>query len=86
MASCATLGASLIVPRHSRYLIDLNRPQRQPPMYPGANNTELCPTRFFTGEPLYRDGRAPDASRDRAPRRAPTGGRTTTRCAPSWRA
>jgi N-formylglutamate deformylase len=31
-------------------------------MYPGANNTELCPTRFFTGEPLYRAGMAPDAS------------------------
>jgi N-formylglutamate deformylase len=28
-------------------------------MYAGANNTELCPTRFFTGEPLYRDGQAP---------------------------
>jgi N-formylglutamate deformylase len=28
-------------------------------MYPGAANTELCPTRFFTGEPLYRDGQAP---------------------------
>jgi len=23
-------------------------------MYAGTNNTELCPTRFFTGEPLYR--------------------------------
>jgi N-formylglutamate deformylase len=23
-------------------------------MYAGANNTELCPTRFFSGEPLYR--------------------------------
>ena len=29
-------------------------------MYPGRNNTELCPTRFFSGEPLYRDGRTPD--------------------------
>ena len=29
-------------------------------MYPGANNTELCPTRFFTGEPIYRPGQAPD--------------------------
>jgi N-formylglutamate deformylase len=29
-------------------------------MYPGMNNTELCPTRFFTGEPLYRDDSAPD--------------------------
>ena len=28
-------------------------------MYPGVNNTELCPTRFFTGEPLYRDGQTP---------------------------
>jgi N-formylglutamate deformylase len=28
-------------------------------MYPGANNTELCPTRMFTGEPLYRGGQAP---------------------------
>ena len=56
------LGASLIVPRHSRYVIDLNRPRENTPMYAGANNTELCPTRFFTGEPLYRDGQAPDAA------------------------
>jgi N-formylglutamate deformylase len=53
------LGASVIVPRHSRYVVDLNRPPENTPMYPGANNTELCPTRFFTGEPLYRQGRAP---------------------------
>ncbi|MEP7302671.1 MAG: N-formylglutamate amidohydrolase, partial [Caldimonas sp.] len=32
-----------------------NRPPENTPMYAGANNTELCPTRFFTGEPLYRD-------------------------------
>ena len=56
------LGASLIVPRYSRYLIDLNRPPEDTPMYPGASNTELCPTRFFTGEPLYQDGQAPDAA------------------------
>jgi N-formylglutamate deformylase len=54
------LGASLIVPRHSRYVVDLNRPSENTPMYPGVNNTELVPTRFFTGEPLYRDGVAPD--------------------------
>ncbi len=56
------LGASLIVPRHSRYVVDLNRPPEDAPMYPGANNTELVPTRFFTGEPLYRDGMAPEAT------------------------
>jgi N-formylglutamate deformylase len=53
------MGASLIVPHFARYVVDLNRPPENTPMYPGVNNTELCPTRFFTGEPLYRDGRAP---------------------------
>ncbi len=56
------MGASLLVPRASRYVVDLNRPPENAPMYPGANNTELCPTRFFTGEPLYREGQAPDAA------------------------
>lgn len=53
------LGATLIAPQLSRYVIDLNRPPHDAPLYDGANNTELCPTRFFTGEPLYRDGCAP---------------------------
>jgi hypothetical protein len=44
------LGASVLVPRYSRYLIDLNRPPENQPMYPGVNNTELCPTRAFSGE------------------------------------
>ena len=54
------MGASLLVPRHSRFVVDLNRPPENTPMYPGANNTELCPTRFFTSDPLYREGQAPD--------------------------
>ncbi len=53
------LGAGLLLPRYSRYVVDLNRPSENTPMYPGQNNTELCPTRFFTGEPLYREGQAP---------------------------
>ena len=56
-----TLGASVITPRFSRYVIDLNRPPNDAPMYPGASNTELCPTRFFTGQALYLDGAAPDS-------------------------
>ncbi|MGQ0710022.1 MAG: N-formylglutamate deformylase [Rhodoferax sp.] len=56
------LGASVLVPAVSRYVIDLNRPADNAPMYPGASNTELCPTRFFTGEPLYREGCAPGAA------------------------
>ena len=54
------LGASMLVPHFSRYVIDLNRPPENAPMYPGANNTELVPTRFFTGDPLYREGSTPD--------------------------
>jgi N-formylglutamate deformylase len=59
-AFAADLGASLLVPRFSRYVIDLNRPSDNRPMYAGRNNTELCPTRHFTGEPIYRAGQAPD--------------------------
>ena len=58
-AFAAELGASVLRPRASRYVIDLNRPPDNAPMYPGANNTELCPTRFFTGDALYVDGGAP---------------------------
>jgi len=47
------LGASVVQPSVSRYVIDLNRPPDDQPMYPGASNTELCPTRFFTGDALY---------------------------------
>jgi len=59
-AFAAELGASVLQPRASRFVIDLNRPSDNAPMYPGANNTELCPTRFFSGDPIYVDGGAPD--------------------------
>ena len=60
-AFATELGASLIVPTYSRYVIDLNRPPDNQPMYPDANNTELCPTRAFTSLPIYR-GTPPDES------------------------
>ncbi|HWI82024.1 N-formylglutamate deformylase [Ramlibacter sp.] len=53
------LGSSVLRPRYARYVIDLNRPPDDAPMYPGASNTELCPTRFFDGTPLYRPGQEP---------------------------
>lgn len=56
----AQMGASLLIPRISRFVVDLNRPSDNKPMYAGRNNTELCPTRFFTGDPLYRPGCEPD--------------------------
>lgn len=53
------MGASILAATHSRYVIDLNRPPENVPMYPGVNNTELCPTRDFTGQAIYRAGAAP---------------------------
>ena len=60
-AFATSLGASLIAPTYSRYVIDLNRPPDNQPMYLGANNTELCPTRAFTGESIYCEA-LPDAA------------------------
>lgn len=53
-------GASVLVPRYSRYVIDLNRPPDDQALYPGRNGTGLCPTLRFDGGPVYRDGQAPD--------------------------
>jgi N-formylglutamate deformylase len=55
------LGASLLVPRYSRYVIDLNRPPDDTSLYPGQNTTGLCPAVQFTGEPVYREGQVPSA-------------------------
>lgn len=56
----AGLGASMLQPRYSRYVIDLNRPPDNQSLYPGQNTTGLCPAITFDGEPLYQDGHAPD--------------------------
>ena len=59
-AFAADMGASILVPRYSRYVIDLNRPPDDMPLYPGQNSTGLCPLTAFTGEAIYLDGRQPD--------------------------
>ncbi len=56
-----SLGASVLRPFYSRYVIDLNRPPDGKPLYPGASNTELCPTRCFDETPIYRQGEEPGA-------------------------
>lgn len=56
------LGASMLVPHWSRYVIDLNRAEDDTSLYPGQNTTGLCPAVRFTGEPLYLPGHAPDAA------------------------
>ena len=55
------LGAGILCATHSRYVIDLNRDPEGAELYPGADNTELCPTTTFDSLPIYRDGMAPDA-------------------------
>ena len=53
------LGASMIVPAYSRYVIDLNRPRDNASLYPGQNTTGLCPVLQFSGEPVYQAGEEP---------------------------
>jgi N-formylglutamate deformylase len=55
------LGASVLKPLASRYVIDLNRPADGHALYPGQRETGLVSTIGFDGEPLYLDGREPDA-------------------------
>lgn len=54
------LGASVLKPRASRYVVDLNRPADGHALYPGQRETGLVSTIGFDGEPLYLDGQAPD--------------------------
>jgi N-formylglutamate deformylase len=58
-AFASGLGASMLVPRLSRYVVDLNRPPDDRSLYPGRNTTGLCPTVRFDGGPVYLDGQAP---------------------------
>jgi N-formylglutamate deformylase len=53
------LGASVLVPSHSRYVVDLNRPPDDVSLYPGQNTTGLCPAVRFSGEPVYLEGQQP---------------------------
>ena len=52
-------GATLVVATHSRYVVDLNRDPSGAALYPGADNTELCPARTFDNAPIYAAGEEP---------------------------
>lgn len=56
------LGATIVRTTLSRSVIDVNRDPSGVSLYPGQATTELCPTTTFDGEPLYKDGQAPDAA------------------------
>ncbi|HET9033544.1 MAG TPA: N-formylglutamate deformylase [Dokdonella sp.] len=55
------LGASVLVPAHSRYVVDLNRSPDDVSLYPGQNTTGLCPIVQFSGEPVYLEDQQPSA-------------------------
>ena|SRR5690606_14414664 len=65
-AFARAMGASMIVPTHSRYVVDLNRAEDDVSLYPGQNTTGLCPVVQFTGEPVYLKGGEPDEAEVRA--------------------
>jgi len=55
----ADLGATVVRTTISRTIIDVNRDPSGASLYPGQATTGLCPTTTFDGEPLYREGQAP---------------------------
>ena len=56
------LGASTLTAVWSRYVVDLNRPSDDAPLYPGQIGSGLVPTERFDGASLYQRGKAPDRS------------------------
>jgi N-formylglutamate deformylase len=58
-AFARSTGATVMVATHSRYVVDLNRDPRGVALYPGADNTELCPARTFANAPVYAPGDEP---------------------------
>lgn len=64
------LGITVLAANFSRYVIDANRPPDGQALYPGASNTELCPTTSFAHEPLYQPGQEPNPAMILARRRA----------------
>ncbi|MEM8682539.1 MAG: N-formylglutamate deformylase [Pseudomonadota bacterium] len=56
----ADYGASTIVARMTRYVVDLNRPPSSERLYAAHASTGVCPTTTFSGEAIYREGDEPD--------------------------
>jgi N-formylglutamate amidohydrolase len=54
------MGCSMLMATHSRYVVDLNRPQDDGHLYPGQVKTGLCPLETFDGAPIYNEGDEPD--------------------------
>jgi N-formylglutamate deformylase len=59
------LGASVLVGHYSRFVIDLNRPSDDQPLYTGAT-TGLYPATLFDGVPLFKPGQTPSSEERQA--------------------
>lgn len=57
----AELGVSTLEAGYSRFVIDLNRPSDDKPLYVGAT-TGLYPATLFNGVPLFVEGQVPSAA------------------------
>lgn len=57
------LGATVLVATHSRYVVDLNRPEDDANLYPGQDTTGLIPVDTFARQPLYAGALPDDAER-----------------------
>ena len=55
------MGASVVAAEYSRFVIDLNRPEDDQPLYVGAT-TGLYPATLFDGSPLFEEGRVPSCA------------------------
>lgn len=64
------MGASVIAPRWSRYVADLNRDPAGHALYPGRSETSLVPVTTFAGEPIYAADAVPDTAAIDARRQA----------------
>ena len=53
-------SATVVQALFSRYLIDVNRDPSGESLYPKQNSTELCPTKNFLGQSIYKTGMHPD--------------------------
>ena len=51
-----SMGASMVIAKNSRYVVDLNRSASDDVLYRGQVVTGLCPEQTFNGEAIYREG------------------------------
>lgn len=54
------MGASVVAAQYSRFVIDINRPEDDTPLYAGAT-TGLFPATLFDGQALFKPGLEPSA-------------------------